>query len=322
MDLSECYIRHWQSLHGSLNNEQLNLYNQFNANGNLEYDLFEFHGLDLAVMPHFPGYEIAEHHHNFYEFIYVYRGSCLTTIDSKLIQLNEGDLCLLNLKASHTIELIAPTSDVIFNILVKQAVLDNAYFKLISCNEFISDFFLDSMQNKRKDDNYVLFRREPPNCPYENLVQHIIYEFYEGFIYKDKMFNFLFITLMIELARSYGKHINKEIYKELKDRDISEIIQYIVDNCVSVSINSLAEYFNYSPNYISILIKKYSGSSFSDILHNVRFKKAAQMLTESLLPIVEIMDSVGYTNRTWFTKKFQDRYQLSPSEYRKKYGSK
>jgi AraC-like DNA-binding protein/mannose-6-phosphate isomerase-like protein (cupin superfamily) len=319
MNLEKYYIRFNETITQMMNDEELTKekYDYFN-NSNLDEDLFiQFKGYDITIVPHPPQYQVGEHRHNFFEFIYIYRGSCTTTIDSSPLKLNEGDLCLMNLKASHTIQSDNPLEDIIFNILVKQSMLDNAYFKLISYNEFISDFFLDSLQNKRKTDNYILFRRETPNSPYEDLAQHIIYEFYEGALYKEKMFDFLFISLLIELARNYGRHINKEISQKLKNVDISEIIEYIVDHCDTVSITSLAEHFSYNPNYFSILIKKYIGSSFSDILHNIRFKKAAQMLTETSLSVVEIMESVGYTNRTWFTQKFEDRYKLSPSEYRR-----
>lgn len=319
MDLKEYYVRYCETITQTMSDEESQKrIHEYSTKGTLVDNFFEFHGFDITIFPHYFKYNIAEHCHNFFEFIYVYRGHCITTIDSSPLYLNEGDLCLLNLKAFHTIHLNNPSQDIIFNILVKKSMLNNAYFKLISYNKFISDFFLDSLQNKRKIDNYILFRREIPNCPFEDLIQHIIYEFYNGELYKEKMFDFLFTSLLIELARNYGQHMHKQINQELKNRDITEIIQYIVEHCDTASITSLAEHFNYSPNYLSVLVKKYYGSSFSEILHNIRFKKAAQMLKETSLPIVEIMESVGYTNRTWFTRKFETRYKLSPSEYRKK----
>ncbi len=272
---------------------------------------------EINVIPHLVGYDRFEHFHNYFEMIYVYKGTCHTKVDGTTLTLNEGDVCFLNLQALHSMESTNPKTDMFFNLLISQSTFDNTYFKLISGNELVSDFFLDSIQARRKQDNYILFTKDSTSSPFENLIQHIIYEYYECPLYKEKMLEALLTAFLIELAGNYKQRINIEGSKEFGTRDISEIIQYIIDNCQNVNISELAEHFHYQAPYLSTLIKKYSGSSFSDILHEIRLKKASLMLLETDLTVTEIMETIGCSNRTWFTKRFNARYKSSPSEYRK-----
>jgi YesN/AraC family two-component response regulator len=276
----------------------------------------------LAIYPHpLPGC-MDFHSHDFFEFIYVYKGKCRIKIDSAELVLEAGSLCLLNLQAMHTIELDDIQKDIIFNILVKPDYFNSTYFRLtyLPNDEYIFDFFLESMVNHSMKDNYILFYPDP-EYNYDSLTKHLIKEYYVGKSHKEEMMNFLFSSLLIELSRCYETHIEKSSKEELKKYKITEITDYIYEHYKDITLKELAEHFNYNHAYLSTIIKKYTGTSFSEMLHTFRFLKSCQLLTETHLTIADITEEVGCSNQTWFVNNFRKRYGIAPSEYRKKYKS-
>jgi len=276
----------------------------------------------LSIYPHPLGGHMNFHSHDFFEFIYIYKGSCSISVDSKELQLEAGDLCLLNLQARHTIEVESIEKDMIYNILVKPDYFNSMYFRLtyLPDNEYIFDFFLESMLNHSMKDNFILFRYTAENN-YEDIIRHIISEYYVGKTktHKEEMMYFLFSSLLIELSRSYGFHLDKSSKEELKKYKITEITDYIYENYKDITLKELAEHFNYNHAYLSTIIKKYTGTSFSEMLYTFRFLKSCQLLIDTRHSIAEITEEVGCSNQTWFVHNFKKRYGISPSEYRKKY---
>lgn len=206
----------------------------------------------------------------------------------------------------------------IFNILVRRAVLDSIYFKLLSYNEFISTLFLESEDVQVKKD-HIIFTRQSSNYNYEEIVQLLIFEFLQNELYTDTMVKSLFSAMLIKLAREYKSKMQNQKDTANRKPDISEILQYMVDHYDDISLNMLANQFNYHQVYLSNLIHKEIGKNFTEILKEVRLERAADLLRETSLPVSEILFAVGYTNRTWFTQQFEKRYGILPSAYRKKY---
>ena len=151
----------------------------------------------------------------------------------------------------------------------------------------------------------------------ESLVQMIVFEYYKGEMLKEIMSEHLLSSLLIALSRVFRETMNQDSSIELGNRNISDIIQYIIDRNGVISLKDLAAHFHYHEMYLSRLIKKYAGANFSDILQNIRFRKAASMLRDTDISLAQIMDEVGYTNRSWFNNKFRGYYKQSPLEYRK-----
>ncbi len=274
----------------------------------------------VIIYPHPISGHMGMHRHDFFELAYVYRGNCRMCVDSSPVEMSAGDLCLLNLQARHTIEVGDIKENIIFNILATPAFFNSIYFRLayLPNSDYLFDFFLRSMENQRIKDNYVLFRNAKDSS-HLDLIEHVIYESYGKKLYKNEMLGFLFSSLLIELARAYGTTLDASSRLELKKYKITEITDYIYEHYNSITLKVLAESFNYSCAYLSTIIKKYSGNSFSELLHAFRFVKACQLLTETDKSVSEIIELVGCSNPTWFTKKFKEQYAMSPSAYRRKY---
>jgi len=77
----------------------------------------------------------------------------------------------------------------------------------------------------------------------------------------------------------------------------------------------LARQFSYHPNYISSVIHKELGKTFSTVLTERRMIRAASLLKGTDLSVAKVADMVGYTDASNFHKAFKEYYSCSPREF-------
>ena len=65
-------------------------------------------------------------------------------------------------------------------------------------------------------------------------------------------------------------------------------------------------------------MKGIDGQSLSDYVRNVRLEKAAHLLRNSNMNVQEVMNEVGFINSSHFTKVFKLKFEMTPTEYKRK----
>ena len=83
-----------------------------------------------------------------------------------------------------------------------------------------------------------------------------------------------------------------------------------------ISVQQLAEYFGYTPNYLSSLFRKQTGITIGQYLTKVRVEKAKEYLKDPSNKLYQIAEMVGYTDSHYFAKIFKKAAGMLPSEYR------
>jgi len=115
----------------------------------------------------------------------------------------------------------------------------------------------------------------------------------------------------------------KQISVLLKDKSglnpiTAAILQYVENNYYdnNFSLEKAAERFKITPSYLSKLLKAETGSSFVDVLTNIRIQKAIAMMNTSSLKIYEIAELVGYSSQYYFSRSFKKETGFSPVQYK------
>ena len=101
-----------------------------------------------------------------------------------------------------------------------------------------------------------------------------------------------------------------------RDERLNDIMNYIQEHYLTVTLDELAENMHLSKPYLSKYIKEKSGNTFGDIVKNVRMKKARTLLKNTSMTVENIADSVGYQNVEHFNRLFKKRYDVTPVQYR------
>lgn len=74
-------------------------------------------------------------------------------------------------------------------------------------------------------------------------------------------------------------------------------------------------------SYISRLVKRATGRSWTELLQEKRLMRADELLLRTRLPVSEIMNLVGYNNSSYFYRLYTQRFGLSPKMRRKACGT-
>ena len=116
----------------------------------------------------------------------------------------------------------------------------------------------------------------------------------------------------------------KEVsYGETEEQKrMSEKLKRIIEENLSdsnLSPEQLSSMLGVSRTKLYRDLKRIDGQSLSDYVRNVRLERAADLLVKSDLNIQEVMNEVGFVNSSHFTKIFRLKYEVTPSEYKRKY---
>ncbi|MFV0503485.1 MAG: response regulator [Lachnospirales bacterium] len=99
---------------------------------------------------------------------------------------------------------------------------------------------------------------------------------------------------------------------------VSEIKKYIIDNYNQpITLVSLAEKFNYHPDYLSQIFKQYTGENFKTYLINIKMETAKELLKSGNYLVKDIASMLGYSNEMYFSTAFKNYTGVSPSQFGK-----
>lgn len=112
-----------------------------------------------------------------------------------------------------------------------------------------------------------------------------------------------------------------ELRRNEEGRPIRQAKQYVQQHFSEpITLEEVCDAVGFSASYFSVLFKKETGEGFAKYLIKVRMDEAKRLLRETNLPVVEICERVGYSDRKHFTRTFNKTAGLNPAEYRKLYG--
>ena len=98
---------------------------------------------------------------------------------------------------------------------------------------------------------------------------------------------------------------------------IDDINRHYADH--DLSLDLLSERHDLSISYLSRIIKKQTGQTFSDYLWSLRLDETKRQLVETGKPIKTIVQDVGYYDSPNFFRKFRLSVGISPGQYRSRH---
>lgn len=108
-------------------------------------------------------------------------------------------------------------------------------------------------------------------------------------------------------------------YEDISNQLIRKALQYIDENFAKqINLEDVSEELKISREHLSRLIKEHTNQKFIDYLLNTRINAAKKYLSTSTLRVYEIGHLVGFTEASYFGKKFRERVGLTPKDYRNK----
>ncbi len=118
-------------------------------------------------------------------------------------------------------------------------------------------------------------------------------------------------------ARELAAEHRKKSGSVICDRALSIMESRFMDP--ELSLNSISGEICVSPNYLSTLIKRSTGSTFIDLLTRKRMETAKKLLLETSMKIREISEKCGYNDQHYFSYCFKKYEGISPNACRRKH---
>ena len=95
-----------------------------------------------------------------------------------------------------------------------------------------------------------------------------------------------------------------------------EMVSVIEENYgMRLGLDSFADKFRLTPEYLSNLFAKETGMTFSNYLKKVRIEKAKELILTTDMKIYEVACSVGYPDQKYFSKVFKEYTGVSAKQY-------
>ena len=267
--------------------------------------------------PYSAGEKTQLHTHDYIELSYVVSGEFRQKILGKDITFQQGDLCLIDKNCLHQDYLLGTHAMVLF-----LGIANDMFTEIMDGNVTAQKIvmFLKPALLKQKDlQQYLHFRpTSDTGTAIEDCLYNLLTELRDNNIGARHICKGLLMRIFHILGTKYEFSLSKEQRKTMNWLVFEEVSEYIRQHFTSVTIKELSDTFHFQEDYFNRLIKNKTGMTYSAYVQKFRLEKAEQLLLSSSKSVEEIAEAVGYHNKGYFYKIFQERYGMTPSQYRKK----
>ncbi|MFC6322985.1 AraC family transcriptional regulator [Companilactobacillus baiquanensis] len=277
---------------------------------------FFFKNKSIFINKHNRYADYPLHSHEFLEINYIYSGHCTQIINGKQVNLNKGDLVILDINSKHSIKALGK-HDILINILFQNKEINLNWLDSLKSNQSVLfNFLLNASMSKQNQSQYLLFKNKQ-SVTIKPEIQEILSEYFFPHEFSGTVISSYLDILLTKLLRQYSPEMIKN-NNVSQDSTLKQVFNEIEKNSKTLTLNSLAELMNYNKNYLSNLIKNETGFTFTELLNKQKILKAHLAVVSTGKSIQDIIDEVGYSNRNYFYKIYFENYDELPSETRKK----
>ena len=267
----------------------------------------------IQVRPHTRFVYFPKHTHNYIEVIYMCQGRTTHIINGKEVVLEEGDLLLLNQNAVQEI-MPAGKEDIAVNFIVLPEFLDTAFSMMGDEENQLRDFLVGALSGRDGETSWMYFH-VADILPVQNLIENMVWTIFYDSSNKRSCTQITMGLLFLQLLNCMDK---METGGSKYDAEITAaVLSYINEHYKNGTLSELAGQMGYDVYWLSREIRRRTGRTYKELLQEKRMQQAVYMLTNSEVPVTDVIESVGYDNTSYFYRKFRERYGVSPKEYRK-----
>lgn len=250
---------------------------------------------------------------DFIDIIYSLKGNVKIRINDDYVNLCAGNAVIIP-PFSKTSILSIDKDNITIQIMVSVNDFKRRFQTVFSGDGVVSSFLRDAVYLNRK--NFLVIRsgvdERLRRLVMEMLIEQEKHRAFSNILIGNFIELFLFYLMSDYESLAFLDNGITEI-----DRIAAKIINYMRENYLKLSINSLAQHFFRSESYISNILKQVTGKSYIQLLTEIKLDIAKEQLTTSSLSIDDISVLSGYNCPSQFRRVFRDIVGVKPGEFRK-----
>ena len=298
--------------------EKIVVYLTKNTGGVNESILVSGHQAAKVTLPGVSSVEL--HRHQYFELFGVLEGQLDVQMEHSRKRYFPGDFCLMNQSVFHS-EIYSGDFKAVYISIRPDFFEELMSSKESSHFETFTQFAKRNITEIYTEDSldFSPIRRDVKDgnaAQMSRILSELLNELLERHTgYRD--------IVIGNLKRLFAHMQHPDNYSCVNTRYIAEkksiyqdMLAYIHQNRRKITRRELASAMNYNSNYLADIFRKNMGIPLSAYIRDICMQEAARLLLNTDLPIHVITSSIGYENRTVFYQHFQEKYHMTPSQYR------
>jgi len=248
------------------------------------------------------------HKHNFFELVYIEKGTGRQCINDHNIAYAEENIFLLPPFDCHSFQIHTPTRFVFiqFNALFFQK---DTHQLMDYSNWFNNLHYIISTYNRQPGD---IIHNASDKALIINLIRGIEHEFKNKQEQSDSIIRGNMFALLNILVRNFESTFRES--NPLPDKAAGDMLQYIQYNLFDndkLRVDTLASEFNLSANYVSEYFKKKTGETLKEFILKSRVNVAYSRIQNSGKSMNEIAWELGFTDASHLSKMIKKYFPPS-----------
>lgn len=252
------------------------------------------------------------HRHDFYEILFITKGSGFHVIDSNKYEVKPSSIFFLSPGQAHKLELSHDIEGYIFIFTADYYLL-----KKSNRNQLLEFPFFFTVQ---QDNPPLVLKEETDTLFFTQLFKRGIAELT---IKKDNYRELLCSILDLILQSSASLYSTDENWENKGKGHImvKRFLQLVEENYHNnFSVANYADQLAISPNHLTQTVKLLTGKTSASIIHSKQIIEIKRLLVHTALGVAEISDQLGFSDQSYFTKFFKKETGLTPLQFRMKKG--
>jgi AraC-type DNA-binding domain-containing proteins len=246
---------------------------------------------------------------DFYGISYCLEGTCQVRRDSGTYSIGPGQLFILRPGEIHYIDSIHEFEAI--HIAFKK--------EYIQCN--FAPHYRPIMEHPifKHEANNLINIRESDRDKISRYILDISLQRKGTGIFSALILESMITTLVYEICNLISLETNSDINPSSRKYQIYESFEKLLEeyHMKERSVHLYAEKLHISPGYLNEIVKKRTGKSALNVIHDYIILKAKILLTHSNYNVSEITSMLHFEDTSTFIRFFRKRTLLSPLKFRK-----
>lgn len=266
----------------------------------------------IQIRPHTRFVHFPKHKHNYVEVIYMVQGHTRQIINGEEVDLEQGELLFLNQNATQEI-LPADYEDIAVNFIILPEFFERTLLMMGEEENLLRDFIIGCLKCEDDKVSYLHFKAADI-LPVQNLMENLIWTIMNDQP-NNRSINQVTMGLLFLQLMNYTDKVS--VGKNQFEQELTiKLLHFIEENYKDGKLSDLAESLHCDLYWLSRMVKRLTGKTYTELLQTKRLNQAAYLLASTKLTVAEVGLAVGYDNMSYFHRIFQKRYQITPKEYR------
>jgi len=267
----------------------------------------------ITVRAHTRFVHFPRHTHNYVEVIYMCSGQTRHLINDEEVILRQGELLFLSQNATQEID-AAGEDDIGVNFIILPEFFDQSLQMMGEEASPLRDFIVGCLTGESEDAIGYLHFKVADVLPIQNLVENLIWTLMNNQPNKRRTNQITMGLLFLQLLN----HTDKVAAGggQTKEDIVLTTLRFIEEHYRDGELSELAASLHYDLYWLSRMIKKRTGKTYTELVQAKRLQQAAFLLRSTDMPVSDVGNAVGYDNLSYFHRIFKAQYGLSPKKYR------